>query len=286
MRKFIQHFIFSALFLSGLLLPLTIQAEETASTATSSANQPQHSRWLYGFFPDLWQDYKNHYSGVRLMQLGLLIGAAAPLANTHADREMFDYYQDHIRSDATDDLANIFEPIGRREIAFMTLPGYALGLFLSEAGREYVFFDKLGEWSSRSLRTFAVGMPQQALFTEMLGGERPEDNGSSHWRFFPGDGRGVSGHSFAGAVPFISAAKMADSYWLKTPLYALSTMTALSRLNDEKHFPSQILLGWGLAYLAATSVDETIHGKHRRFVFMPATTETGAMMLAATYYFE
>ena len=42
---------------------------------------------------------------------------------------------------------------------------------------------------------------------------------------------------------------------VKELLFASSTLTGLSRLNDKKHYLSQIILGWGLAFLAT----ETIH---------------------------
>jgi hypothetical protein len=91
----------------------------------------------------------------------------------------------------------------------------------------------------------------------LTGGSRPgESPNQSKWD--PGaDNNGVSGHSFMGAIPFLSAAKMADNTWLKAGLYAGSALPALSRINDDDHYPSQAFLGWWIAYLAASAVDHS-----------------------------
>jgi membrane-associated phospholipid phosphatase len=84
------------------------------------------------------------------------------------------------------------------------------------------------------------------------------------------DTTGVSGHSFIGAVPFLSAAKMADNLWLKAGFYAASALPALSRINDYDHYPSQVFLGWWLAYLGASAVDRSqLSSADRRILVLP-----------------
>lgn len=71
----------------------------------------------------------------------------------------------------------------------------------------------------------------------------------------------ASGHAFVSAIPFITAAKMTDNPWEKTFWYAGSTLGGLSRINDNAHYTSQVGLGWTLAFVAASAVDQTDTGK-------------------------
>jgi len=74
----------------------------------------------------------------------------------------------------------------------------------------------------------------------------------------------VSGHAFVGAVPFLTLAKMAENQKpLQVLAYALSVLTAWSRVNDNAHYTSQAILGW---YMAYESVDA---------VFTRSTGDTG-----------
>ena len=65
------------------------------------------------------------------------------------------------------------------------------------------------------------------------------------------------------AVPFITAAKMVDDPLLKAALYVGSGLTGWSRINDNDHYLSQVLMGWFLAYLSVEAVldtdDQTAH---------------------------
>jgi PAP2 superfamily len=74
----------------------------------------------------------------------------------------------------------------------------------------------------------------------------------------------VSGHTYFGSVPFITAAKMSENLYQKGILYVLSTFPALSRINDDKHYFSQVALGWYLAYLSCAVVEKGSDQQERR----------------------
>ena len=63
-----------------------------------------------------------------------------------------------------------------------------------------------------------------------------------------------------GAVPFITAYHMAETTRSKIFWFSLSVIPAVSRVADNAHYPSQALLGWGLAWLATSSVARTEAG--------------------------
>jgi hypothetical protein len=113
-------------------------------------------------------------------------------------------------------------------------------------------------WGARSLRAYLTAGPAMFVTQWLTGGSRP-DEGSSHWRPFH-DENGVSGHSFVGAVPFLTAARMCeDDPLVRYLLYAASALPALSRVNDNAHYPSQAFLGWFLAWEATGAIAQREH---------------------------
>ena len=118
---------------------------------------------------------------------------------------------------------------------------------------------------ARSLRGLLVGAPVVGFLQVATGGSRPgEADYGSYWRPL-NDDNGVSGHSFLGAVPFLVAAKRADGLLLKTAFFVGSGLAGYSRLNDDAHYLSQVLLGWWVAYLSveATQLTEQSHLQYR-----------------------
>jgi membrane-associated phospholipid phosphatase len=75
-------------------------------------------------------------------------------------------------------------------------------------------------------------------------------------------------------LSFINAAKMSDDILFKVLMYGLSTFPGWSRINDNDHYLSQVVLGWSLAYLAATAVDNSEHAK-RQFTIVPLAMDGG-----------
>ena len=122
---------------------------------------------------------------------------------------------------------------------------------------EYPAGSALGQWGEKSFRSTLVGFPPLLFMQFATGGSRPgERHYNSAWRpFF--DNNSVSGHAFMGAIPFLTAAQMAERPLVKGGLLAASTMTGLSRINDDAHYLSQAILGWSMAAVAVSSIAET-----------------------------
>jgi hypothetical protein len=105
-----------------------------------------------------------------------------------------------------------------------------------------------------------------------LGASRPgETDHESRWKPFD-DTNAVSGHAFVGAVPFITAAKMTENPFVKGSLYFCSTLTAWSRVNDDRHYLSQACLGWWMAYLACDAVQATESSNDERLTLVPVNS--------------
>ena len=204
------------------------------------------------FRKNVGDDYRNFYSRRNLRNVAIGFGAAGIIANTNADQQVQTWYQKEVRDNDTDDASEMAELLGNGTLAIPL----CVGAFVLGKVSDAESIRTVGEWGDRSVRAFLVGGPFVVASQMATGGSRPKENRGSDWRPLD-DNNGVSGHAFVGAVPFLSAAKMTENEVLDAGLYLGSTLCAWSRLNDNKHFLSQSLLGWWLAYLAAGSVDRT-----------------------------
>ncbi|GAB4143996.1 MAG: hypothetical protein Tsb009_15490 [Planctomycetaceae bacterium] len=181
----------------------------------------------------------------------------AVLANTNMDRNISRHFQMSVRNATSDDW---FESLhAQKELGngLYTIPVFATAWGIGKIFPESTLATTSGTWGERSLRAILVGAPPMLTAQYLTGGSRPHERSShSHWSPFR-DNNGVSGHSFMSSIPFITAAKMTERPWLKGLYYAASTLGPLSRINDDAHYPSQAILGWWMAYLAASVVDQT-----------------------------
>lgn len=211
-------------------------------------------------------DYKGFYTDIgNLLRLAGGIGAAGVLANSSADREFQETYQDNIRSKSTNNISKAFKLPGE---VVLTVPLVAgLHIFAPEGSPVSV-------WAGRSFRALILGGPAGLILQRATGASRPDER-DSHWRPFK-DSNGLSGHAFTGAVPFLAAASMQDNPYAKAALIGASTLPALSRINDNRHYLSQAALGWYLAYLSTTYITD---GKGEDAVFSAAPVGKDGFMV-------
>lgn len=223
-----------------------------------------------GVRENIFEDYCNYYDRGTMAKLayGLVLGSV--LANTSMDQDVQDWYQDDVRSADTDNFAQFWKTFGEGQIF---IPAFACLAFAGRMTADWPLLGTAGQFSARTTRAYVVGAPPMLFMQYMLGASRPGETGhSSHWEPFQ-DTNSVSGHAFVGAVPFITAARMTDNVFLKSGLYACSTLTGFSRINDDRHYLSQVILGWWMAYLACEAVDTTCLNR-QGMTFMPiASTE-------------
>ncbi len=199
-------------------------------------------------------DWKNFYScrGMRDLLLGL--GAAAVLANTSLDGDFREWYQERVQTEDTDKFARYWNNLGDGTVVVPAVIGIAaVGTLFDDTASGNL----LAQFGSRATRAYLVGAPPVLFGQWALGGARPgESDRESRWSPFQAS-HAISGHAFIGAVPFITAAKMSDCVWLKGGLYGLSVLPAWARVNRDKHYLSQAVLGWWIACLSCSAVDQT-----------------------------
>ncbi len=205
------------------------------------------------------QDYGNFYSLPELVALSGGIGLAAIYANVKVDDQTIDenfqhWHNTHVVNPKR---AKFAYPIGELGNGRYFVPTYVICLGAREAWPDSPLANFFGEWGDRSLRSFLVGAPVVLALQYGLGASRPEDStNGSRWVPFDGD-NSVSGHAFIGGVNFINAAKMTDNIPLKSALYVASFVPGWTRIIRDKHYLSQVMLGWWVAFLSANAVDWT-----------------------------
>ena len=226
----------------------------------------------------LVQDYKNFYLSENIFYLGGAVAVAAPLANTHADQAIRDWYQRGAgQSVAANKTADVFKQFGNYQ--------YAVPIYVVMSASGFLWDDvpilaTAGEFGNRCIRALTVGAPAVGILQVGLGSTRPFTN-DSHWHPFDSN-KGVAGHAFVGAIPFLTAASMTDNYALKTLLFAGSFGTGWSRIQHDDHYFSQVLLGWSIAYLSVRSVNQT--EADPRFRIVPCCTPNGMGMGVEIHY--
>ena len=222
--------------------------------------RPAELPWSKSRFPrvsraghKVWEDYRNFYDCDSLVCLTAAFGAGALMANTGFDYTMQAAWQRGVEPNGLGTFFSGCKDIGEGR--------YVLPIFGVAAATGLVFEgnpvgDAVGEWGSRSLRIFVVGAPPLYVLQMATGASRPSEEVGSKWHFW-NDNNGVSGHAFMGAIPFLAAADMVESPLLKGTLYVCSTFVGFSRMTDNAHYPSQVFLGWYLAWASARAVNAT-----------------------------
>lgn len=202
----------------------------------------------------LLNDQKEFYLSSNIRPAVFSLGASAILSNTSMDQEFADWYQDDFRSESLDEVAKVAKSFGEQ---WPMMGAYAAA---SLTGRLLDEDSRLAAWGDQSTRSMLVGVPPLLFLQKAIGSSRPNDVPStSKWHFW-NDENGASGHTFVGAVPFLVAAQMTDDPRWKSTWAVLSTFTGWSRINDNDHYLSQVIIGWWLAYASTRSVDRSNQG--------------------------
>jgi membrane-associated phospholipid phosphatase len=239
-------------------LALDDESIQLIATASGAADGPPWSRRRFPRLARaghaLLEDYRNFYSCESLTCLVGAFGAGALMANTGFDTTMQDAWLTGVEPTDVGTFFSGCKDIGEGR--------YAVPIFGTAAVAGVLFEGRplgrvVGEWGSRSIRMFAVGAPPLYALQWATGASRPVENlAGSDWKPFQ-DANGVSGHAFVGAIPFLAAAEMVESPLLKGTLYVCSTFVGFSRMTTDSHYPSQVFLGWYLAWASARAVDAT-----------------------------
>jgi hypothetical protein len=264
MRGYFQgSFIHLVFFNMMLVLSGLVHAAEPVNLERSFVGS--------SFMDSTRADYFEFFSSARLTRLGIGFLVMGGVANTGLDEDLQQRYQSDVRSASTDEISVTAKLFGEGK--------YLIPLSLLARGAGYLddgtsVGSSVGQWGDKAFRAYVVGLPAMLVMQHVTGASRPDESDSgSKWQPFQDD-NGVSGHSFVGAVPFLTLARMNDnSVWLKYSAFAASTLAAWSRVNDNKHYLSQAALGWYMAYESVDAVFSRSHQESKAIALLPVVTD-------------
>ncbi|HOX25566.1 MAG TPA: phosphatase PAP2 family protein [Candidatus Krumholzibacteria bacterium] len=221
--------------------------------------------------------WRRNYGRRAFLRLGLALGAAAVLAYSGADAELEAAHTrqldpregraaavrevlraggradeaDRLRAEsfpasASDRVAAGVKPAGERDMVLVWGLA-ALGDWLWKSSA-------FSRWGRANFEAVCVGLPVLWTLQRGIGSDRPSVAGASpRWRPLR-HAHGASGHAFIGAIPWWTLADRCRPGSARAAARGLGLLTGWSRLNDRKHYPSQILLGWTVAWNAVEAV--------------------------------
>jgi len=208
--------------------------------------------WFGRTIDNLAADHLAFYDQGSLLALGAGVGLAALSANSQLDR---DIYEDVLPEWRTGKVNRFRDDVLWLGDGAVMLPVFGAAALLAPT----VGGEAIGEWGERSLRATLVGAPAVLALQRLTGAGRPDDPSNDHtseWQPFDFS-NGVSGHAFIGAIPFLTVAAMQDDPWIDGLSYVASTAVAAARLQGSRHYFSQVVLGWWIAFLATEAVDDS-----------------------------
>lgn len=213
------------------------------------------SNYVKSEFEKIFIDYENMFFTRNVLYLGGAIGISAILANTNGDESIREFYLNDIHQDNLDGFEEVSYQFGAHWTVLPVLGGAAVvGAIFDESPAGLILYS----WGERSLRGFIVGAPLMWLLQEGIGSSRPNENPDqgSNWNPF-NDNNGASGHAFVGAIPFLTAASMSENLLLKGAFFLVSFLSGWGRIYVDRHYFSQVFLGWSVGFLSVLGVSQT-----------------------------
>jgi len=173
--------------------------------------------------------------GNRDLLIGLGIGSLAALAVSTADDEISDWFVEHepLGSDAVD----IGYRIGHRETV-------AASSILLVGGGLAFGSPHVRDTGLLFIESHLVVAGVTEILKSVVGRTRPD---GSNDKSFP------SGHA-SSAMTSARVLQMRFGWWVGAPAYALAVYAGLSRVQGEKHYLSDVIVGWSIAWYFSSAI--------------------------------
>lgn len=190
--------------------------------------------------------WRRLYGRRSLLKLGAAVAGAGVLVYSGLDAAATGWHDRHARSARSDRVARVGYEAGKR-------PWFLVWAAVA-AVDAWVRSGPFTRWGRANFEAMCVGLPLLWTVQRGLGADRPDAAvPTPAWRPLHTD-HAASGHAFIGAVPWLNAARMAGPRSARALLVTGSLLSGWSRLNDRKHYLSQVWLGWFLAWQATAAV--------------------------------
>lgn len=241
-----------------------------AMAAPAPANRQAPTRayqsGVYAFSTDYWLSYPRSVLRIAtaptrfdgkdwMVAAGFAAAGGALFA---MDRGIRDFWQDNIRSDTSENISKVFDPFGGSKYAFGGLIGvYAVAEVLDQTD---IYPARRAKAASLlALESVLISSAITGGLKYVTGRERP-NKAESQFQF-DGPGNGFnrafpSGHATAAFALASSVSEIyGDDYpWVPWVLYPFATGTALSRIDRNKHWASDVFAGAAIGYFVGKVV--------------------------------
>jgi len=190
--------------------------------------------------PSRWENSDWMMAGAVAVGTGFFIGL---------DEEIREVFKD-TRSSTTDDLANLFEPFGN---GIVTIPALAAFYVFGN----YYENDKAKRTALIATESFLITGLYTTILKVAMGRHRPSTvDSSTSFEGFTTDHKSFpSGHtSTVFAIATVVANKYEETPYIKPISYGIASLTGLSRINDDKHWASDVFFGAALGYFTSKTI--------------------------------
>jgi membrane-associated phospholipid phosphatase len=207
-------------------------------------------------------------------------GVAAVTGAVYLIDEPFkDFWQDDIRSNGTDEAASIFQSFGDTKWILPALPTlFAAGGLVRYGFKDVEEGGRLQETALLAAEAFILSAGITEGIKRLAGRERP-NNTDDHDVFegFGGSKSFPSGHStHAWALAAVVASEYRHSPAIRIGAYTLAALTSLARINDNKHWASDVVFGGAIGYFVGKFVyDENPFRNSDNMLFGPMAVANG-----------
>ncbi|MBK7214839.1 MAG: phosphatase PAP2 family protein [Bacteroidales bacterium] len=219
-----------------------------------------------------------HWKGKQWVTLGVLAASAAILYTQ--DDKIREFAQGHWAGHGDMIVKYGLEPLGSGK---SSIPLIAELYFAGRFTHHY----RLSATALTAAKSAAISSAVTLVVKQMAHRHRPYqdipadaqnwDGPNSSWKYssFP------SGHTtLAFSIATVFASEYSNTIWVPALCYTLATGTALSRIKDDKHWASDVLIGAGIGYFTG----RFLWKKNRNVVVVPQfSSGTTGMMIQYSF---
>ncbi|UCG78926.1 MAG: phosphatase PAP2 family protein [Nitrospirota bacterium] len=272
-----RAFLFIAIIVS-LNIHVTghVSAEEVASTPSEEIMTPGLE-----YFKGYWHDGKHivtspaRWDADDWLKAGAVVGVTLGLYAV--DEDIQEWFRDN-RSEGSDNFTDYIEPFGNGLFLVPSLGVvYAYGYFSDNT--------RLARASLIGLESYVVsGLIVNAIkFTGHR--HRPDEGGGAYsWEgpSFDSDFLSFpSGHSAsAWSVAAVVASEYEENRYVAPIAYGIATLTALSRVHDDRHWTSDVFMGAAIGYFTGKTIHKLHSDSSDNMVLIPVINDDSAILVA------
>ncbi|MDD5435563.1 MAG: phosphatase PAP2 family protein, partial [Nitrospira sp.] len=192
------------------------------------------------------------------------------------DRPVYDMIHRQ-KSESLDNFAGFVQGFGSYPSFGIMGAFYARGMVYNDSRAKAVAVD-----------AFASSFVGAGIITTSLkvitGRSRPRNgDGTYHFQPFSGDDSFPSGHTTQAFALASVIAEHYDDQWIDMTSYGIATLVGLARIEQEAHFPSDVVAGAIIGTVVGKSIVRYNKGHHGKYTLLPVMDgQTAGAMLNIT----